>query len=232
MGDRRIGTSTGSSAQGDQGSGIQAWRQRLQDHRLVAVIRSPTLDLGWNMALAAMAGGLEILEIAWTGEDPGGLVTRLRQEFPDRSIGVGTLLYPEQLQGAIAAGAQFCFSPHTDPLLIQGAIDRDIPFIPGALTPTEIHQAWRAGATCVKVFPVAQMGGAAYVRSLQGPLGHIPLVPTGGVNQDNLKDLLAAGAVAVGLSQSLFPRPLLQAQDWPAIRALAEGLVALSRRES
>ena len=107
------------------------------------------------------------------------------------------------------------FTPHTDIAMIEEA--GDIPIIPGALSPTEIVTAWNAGASCVKVFPVQAVGGASYIKSLQAPLGHIPLIPTGGVTVDNAKGFLLAGAIAIGLSRELFPQQLVNAGDWDAI---------------
>jgi 2-dehydro-3-deoxyphosphogluconate aldolase / (4S)-4-hydroxy-2-oxoglutarate aldolase len=96
-------------------------------------------------------------------------------------------------------------------------VDAGVPIVPGAFSPTEILTAWQAGATCVKVFPISGLGGVAYLRSLQGPLGHIPLIPTGGVTLENAKLFIAAGAIAVGLAGELFPKNLLENGDWEAI---------------
>jgi 2-dehydro-3-deoxyphosphogluconate aldolase/(4S)-4-hydroxy-2-oxoglutarate aldolase len=135
------------------------------------------------------------------------------------------VLTVQDVEQAIAAGAQFLFSPHTQPQLIHAASAQGIPIIPGALSPTEIVTAWQAGATGVKVFPIKAVGGASYIRCLQGPLGHIPLIPTGGVTLDNATEMLAAGAIAVGLSSSLFPKTLVQAQDWPTITARSQAFM-------
>jgi 2-dehydro-3-deoxyphosphogluconate aldolase/(4S)-4-hydroxy-2-oxoglutarate aldolase len=94
--------------------------------------------------------------------------------------------------------------------------------IPGAFSPTEIVNAWQAGASCVKVFPISTLGGVAYVKSLQGPLGEIPLIPTGGVTLKNAEAFIEAGAIAVGLSSELFPPALLSEQNWQAIAKQAE----------
>jgi 2-dehydro-3-deoxyphosphogluconate aldolase / (4S)-4-hydroxy-2-oxoglutarate aldolase len=93
-------------------------------------------------------------------------------------------------------------SPHTDASLIARAVERGVPFLAGALTPTEVVQAFRAGATCVKLFPGSAVG-PSYLKALRGPLPHIPLMPTGGVDEHNLGEWLAAGAVAVGMGGKL-----------------------------
>jgi 2-dehydro-3-deoxyphosphogluconate aldolase / (4S)-4-hydroxy-2-oxoglutarate aldolase len=140
-------------------------------------------------------------------------------------IGTGTLFNVQQLQEAIAFGAQFLFTPHVDSAMIQAAQDKHIPIIPGALTPTEIVTAWNQGASCVKVFPVQALGGANYIKSLQAPLGKIPLIPTGGVTVENAKGFLEAGAIAVGLSGELFPQKLVSERNWEAIAFRAEKLM-------
>jgi len=177
------------------------------------------------MAKAVVAGGIPLVEITWNSDRPADLIHQLRQALPNSLIGAGTLLTVEQMQTAIAAGAQFLFTPHVNLELIQTAVAHDIPIVAGALTPTEIVTAWQAGATCIKVFPVQAVGGAQYIRSLQGPLDTIPLIPTGGVTLDNTQEFLQAGAIAVGLSGDLFPPAVIQANQWPVITKRALSLL-------
>lgn len=177
------------------------------------------------MARSVARGGMRLIEITWNTDRAATLIEQLRAELPDCLIGAGTLLNREQMQGAINCGAQFLFSPHSDPHLIQLAVKLGVPIIPGALSPTEIVTAWQAGATSVKVFPVQSLGGADYIQSLQAPLAGIPLIPTGGVTVENAKAFLNAGAVAVGLSSSLFPQAAIAAGNWEAIVTQAETLM-------
>jgi 2-dehydro-3-deoxyphosphogluconate aldolase/(4S)-4-hydroxy-2-oxoglutarate aldolase len=202
----------------------QVWLSQLQKHRAIAVIRAPKMDWGEKMALAVASGGMQLIEITWNSDRPGELISQLRSQLPDCIIGTGTLFNVQQLQDAIAAGAQFLFTPHTDPEMIKVAVSQDVPIIPGALTPTEIVTAWTQGASCVKVFPVQSVGGASYIHSLQAPLGHIPLIPTGGVTLENAKDFLQVGAVAVGLSGELFPKNLVLEGNWHKITDQAKNL--------
>lgn len=207
----------------------ERWLALLKQHRAIAVIRAPTFATGIAMAEAVAAGGFRLLEVTWNSHRPADLLRQLRQSLPpDCVVGAGTVLSCEALQAAVAAGARFCFSPHTDAALIQSARAQGIPMIPGALTPTEIAQAWQLGASSVKVFPAQALGGVAYIRHLQGPLGHIPLVPTGGVTVENGPALLAAGAAAIGLSSSLFPKSLIANQNWDAIEQRSRQLLQRS----
>lgn len=202
-----------------------SWLTLIQHFRAIAVIRSPNLHQGHQMAKAVAQGGIRLIEITWNSDRPAHLIEHLRSELPDCWIGAGTLLDAEQLRAAIAAGAQFLFSPHVNPVMIQIALEQGVPIIPGALSPSEIVQAWQAGASSVKVFPVQAMGGTEYIRSLQGPLGDIPLIPTGGVTLDNAADFLAAGAIGVGLSGNLFPPQAIHTGNWETIAHQAATLI-------
>lgn len=197
------------------------WLERVRCERAIAVIRSPEFAIGSQMAQAVATGGLGLIEVTWNSDRPAHLIAHLREALPHCSIGAGTLFTEMDVQEAIAAGAQFLFTPHTSPQLIQFAQRAAVPMVAGTLTPTEIVTAWQAGATAAKVFPIQAVGGASYVSSLRGPLGHIPLIPTGGVTLENTGSFLAAGAIAVGLSGSLFPQQAIVTADWSQITHLA-----------
>lgn len=203
----------------------QEWLSRVRQQRAIAVIRAPQKFLAQEMAKAVAAGGIRLIEITWTTAGAATLISLLRSELPTCTIGTGTLLDVQQTRAAIAAGAQFLFSPHTHPALIEVAVEKEIPIIPGALSPTEIITAWQAGASSVKVFPVQAMGGASYIQSLQGPLKGIPLIPTGGLTVVNAASFIKAGAVGVGLAGDLFPQPALAKQEWSVVTEQAKKLV-------
>ncbi|MDX2212998.1 MAG: bifunctional 4-hydroxy-2-oxoglutarate aldolase/2-dehydro-3-deoxy-phosphogluconate aldolase [Oculatellaceae cyanobacterium bins.114] len=203
----------------------QDWLKLAHQHRAIAVIRTPDLDMGYQMAKAVAAGGMRLIEITWNSDRPGDLIERLRADLPTCHIGVGTVLERKQLLQAIASGAEFCFTPHTSLDLLHLALDRGVAMIPGALTPTEIVTAWQAGAASVKVFPIQSVGGAMYIKNLQAPLGDIPLIPTGGVTPENARSFIEAGAIAVGLSGQLFPKQAIALGDWESVTRQAETLM-------
>lgn len=202
----------------------QSWLSLIKQHRAIAVIRAPQLATGRHMAQAVAAGGLRLIEITWNSDQAPELIRQLRSELPNCIIGAGTLLDLSQMQQAIAAGAKFLFTPYVDPALIHVAGESKIPIIPGALSPTEIVTAWQIGASSVKVFPIQAVGGADYIQSLQGPLGHIPLIPTGGVTLENAKEFIDAGAIGIGLAGSLFTKRDLEIENWSAIAERAHRL--------
>lgn len=202
----------------------QRWLSTLHTHRVIAVIRAQTVESGLNMALAAAEGGIHLLEITWNSYQPVALLQAIQQAIPHCTVGVGTILKEEDLRIAIATGAQFCFSPHTSLALLNHGRNVHIPTVAGAMTPTEILTAWESGAASVKIFPIKAFGGVTYLQCLQGPLGHIPLIPSGGVTVENATELLAAGATAVGISSGLFTAEHVRHQDWHSIQKQAAHL--------
>jgi 2-dehydro-3-deoxyphosphogluconate aldolase / (4S)-4-hydroxy-2-oxoglutarate aldolase len=203
---------------------LNSWLQLLQQYRAIAIVRSSSTEIAQAMAFAVASGGMRLIEVTWNSDRAADTIAKLRSQLPDCLIGTGTILTVAQLREAISCGIQFCFTPHVDPQLIQEAIAADIPIVAGALSPTEIVTAWQAGASCVKVFPADAIGGVNYIKSLQGPLDRIPLVPTGGITIDNACRYIEAGAIAVGLAGHLFPKSSIAANDWDAIAMSAKVL--------
>ncbi|PZV11250.1 MAG: ketohydroxyglutarate aldolase [Leptolyngbya sp.] len=203
----------------------QTWLSLVRQQRVIAVVRSSQFEQGIQMAKAMASGGLQLIEVTWNSDRAPDLIAQLRGELPHCWIGAGTLLTVAQQQQAIAAGAQFLFTPHVDVGMIKTAAKQEIPLVAGALSPTEIVQAWQAGAASVKVFPIEIMGGVAYMQALRAPLSNIPLIPTGGITIDNTTAFLQAGAIAVGLSSDLFPPAALFQGNWAAIALRAKNLL-------
>ncbi|MGK7907748.1 MAG: bifunctional 4-hydroxy-2-oxoglutarate aldolase/2-dehydro-3-deoxy-phosphogluconate aldolase [Synechococcus sp.] len=193
------------------------WLQHIKRDRIIAVIRTGSQETSFRLVEAAIAAGLRQIEITSTSAGFTRTIAQLRARYPTCTIGTGTVLNAKVGREAIAAGAQFIFSPYLTVDVIELALQHDIAVVPGALTPTEIGTAWSAGATAVKVFPIQAVGGAQYLQALQGPMGHIPLIPTGGVCCGDAHKFFDAGAIAVGLGGSLFPKQLVGAQDWQGL---------------
>jgi 2-dehydro-3-deoxyphosphogluconate aldolase/(4S)-4-hydroxy-2-oxoglutarate aldolase len=205
----------------------RVWLQRLGQQRVIALVRSDSFELGDRLARLAIAAGLTTIEIAWNenGREAARTIAHLRRDFPSCEIGAGSILSASDARAAIAAGAQFLFSPHTDLATIAAARSASIPCIPGALTPTEINQAHLAGATAIKLFPIAAVGGVAYLKALRAPLPHLAFIPTGGITTTAVAGYLEAGAIAVALSSELFPADLVRCQAWDAIEARIRSFV-------
>ena len=199
---------------------MSKWLQLLQQHRAIAVIRCDDFDLAYKMAQSVATGGMKLIEITWNSDRPGELISRLRKDLPHCTIGTGTILNLHQLREAVIAGTQFAVAPHYDPQLLEASLDRyTIPFVPGAFTPSEIVRAWQQGAKVVKVFPIKSLGGAEYIKCLQGPLSQIPTIPTGGITVENARSAIDAGAIAVGISSNLFLPEAIAQKNWSYITA-------------
>jgi 2-dehydro-3-deoxyphosphogluconate aldolase/(4S)-4-hydroxy-2-oxoglutarate aldolase len=175
---------------------------RLSAVGVVAVIRAPSADAAFSMSQALVRGGVLGIEITFSTPGAPDAIARVERELPDTLVGAGTVLSLAQLDAAANAGASFLVSPHFDEALVAAAKERGVPFLAGALTPTEVVRAWQAGVSCVKLFP-GSVVGPGYVKALRGPLPHIPLMPTGGVDEGNLADWFSAGVVAVGMGGAL-----------------------------
>ncbi len=179
-----------------------AFLERLRQTGVMAVIRAASADAALDVSRALVRGGVTGIEITFSTPGAASAIERARRELPDALIGAGTVLTLADLEAACAAGAAFLVSPHFDEALVSAARARQVPFLPGALTATEVVRAWSAGAACVKLFPGSAVG-PGYVKALRGPLPHIPLMPTGGVDEKNLGEWFAAGVIAVGMGGAL-----------------------------
>ncbi len=197
------------------------WWEGLRSQPAIAVVRARDPETAYGMAKAAIAGGFRRVEIA--GVPQGEKVIAALSDLAE--VGVGTVLSVPQVAAAIGAGARFVFAPHWDETVAAGCRGAGVPYIPGALTPTEIWRAWQGGATAVKIFP-SQVVGAAYLTGIRTVYPQIPLIPAGGVTHENVGDWLAHGAIAVAVSSELFPKPLVQAQDWEAIAVRCRNFLA------
>jgi len=153
---------------------------------------------------------LTTIEITFDSDDPTIQIRSILGAFPELTVGAGTILDTRQAEAAIGAGASFLVSPVVSAAVLSTCLEADLPYLPGAATPTEIWSAYEAGATAVKVFPARELGGPAYLAALRAPLEGIPLVATGGIGLDDIPRYLAAGAAAVGLGGTLFPRDLIE----------------------
>jgi 2-dehydro-3-deoxyphosphogluconate aldolase/(4S)-4-hydroxy-2-oxoglutarate aldolase len=178
--------------------------QRIRDTGLIPVVRAESSDLAMRAVAALKAGGLDVLEVTMTVPGAIDLIKTLAdQHGTDTLIGAGTVLDPETAQACIQAGAQFIVSPALNEETISFCRQQGVAIFPGALTPTEVMRAWKAGADAVKVFPAGAVGGASYLRALKAPLPQIELIPTGGVSLKTAADFIKAGAMALGVGADL-----------------------------
>ncbi|HWE51779.1 MAG TPA: bifunctional 4-hydroxy-2-oxoglutarate aldolase/2-dehydro-3-deoxy-phosphogluconate aldolase [Bryobacteraceae bacterium] len=171
--------------------------------------------------------GIPVAEITMTVPGAIHVISQLAKSHPAMVTGAGTVLDVETAIRCVDAGAKFITSPGLIPEVVEFALKNDIVVFPGALTPTEVINAWKTGADYVKIFPCAPVGGAAYIKSLKVPLPQIPLIASGGVNQATATGFMAAGATALGLGAELIPHQALELHQEDRIHELARRFLAM-----
>lgn len=200
----------------------------LKETGVVAVIRADKADDLVDVGRALRAGGVKFIEITMTV--PGALAVIEKAtsalQGDDVYIGAGTVLDAETARQAILAGANYVVSPVFRPGMVAMCKRYSVAVMPGALTPTEVLNAWDAGADIVKIFP-AGVGGPQFFKDLKGPFPHIEIMPTGAVNRKTCPEFIQAGACAVGVGGELVGKPLIAARDFAAITRNAQDFVAL-----
>jgi len=171
---------------------------------LIPIIRTTLSEKAIQVSEAMIKGEVKILEITMSVPKALQVLEKAADKFGDEVVvGAGTVLDPETARASIIAGAQFIVSPNVNFQVIEVCKRYTKIAIPGAMTPTEILQAWEKGADVVKVFPINVLGGAKYIKALKAPLPQIRLIPTGGVDLDNVTGMIKAGADMVGVGGSL-----------------------------
>jgi len=171
---------------------------------VIPVVRATSADEAMRAIDAIREGGVSVLEITMTVPGAVGVIEQLSKKYGnDVLVGAGTVLDPETARACMLSGAQFVVSPALNIETIACCRRYGVAIMPGALTPTEVVQAWTAGADFVKVFPAGALGGASYLKALKAPLPQIQLVPTGGVSLKTAADFIKAGASALGVGADL-----------------------------
>ncbi|HNX48596.1 MAG TPA: bifunctional 4-hydroxy-2-oxoglutarate aldolase/2-dehydro-3-deoxy-phosphogluconate aldolase [Thermoanaerobaculaceae bacterium] len=202
--------------------------ERIERLGLVPVVRAPSALLARRAAFAVMAGGIDVLEITMTVPDALEVLRQLVADLGDRAlVGAGTVLDADTARACIAAGARFIVAPGLDLETVRAAQALDTAVMPGALTPTEVMAAWKAGADMVKIFPCSAVGGPEYVRALKAPFPRVKLLPTGGVDRQMAADYIRAGASALGVGTALVDVRVMQSQGDEVLSARARELVEL-----
>ena len=178
--------------------------QTIRDIGIIPVVRAQSAEEAMKAIDAIREGGISILEITMTVPGAVGVIEEVSRRYGNEAVvGAGTVLDGETARACILAGARFVVSPSLNLETIEVCRRYGIAVMPGALTPTEVVQAWSAGADFVKVFPAGAVGGASYIKSLKAPLPQIELVPTGGVSLKTAADFIKAGASALGVGADL-----------------------------
>lgn len=194
----------------------------MEKHKIVAIVRLDDLSTARHITEALVEGGIRAIEFTLTNPEAVATIAAMRKSVDEGvAIGAGSVITSEQVGAVADAGAQFVVSPVSKRDVIAACAQRGVPAMPGAFTPTEIQQAWEWGASAVKVFPANHLG-VGYIKDVKAPLPHLRLMPTGGVNADNLREFLDLGAFAVGVGSSLINNDAVADRDWKRLRENAE----------
>lgn len=204
-------------------------------HRVTAILRgiepakfAPVVD-------ALYAGGIRLLEVTFNQksptklEDTAAAIRYAKETYGEELyVGAGTVMSVEEVAAAKAAGAEFILAPNVNVRVIQAAVAAGMCAIPGAMTPTEVAQAYDAGAEIIKLFPAGNLG-LGYCKAIMAPLNHIPMIAVGGVDDRNLPDFLKAGFIGAGIGSNLTNKEMIRTGDYAGLRTLAEAYMQAAK---
>lgn len=193
----------------------------IKDIGIIPAIRVSSADDAHFAAEAVNRGGIPIVEITMTVPGACELICHLIRYHPKMLVGAGTVLDTETAHRCADSGASFLTAPGFDLELVEFAAKENLTVLPGALTPTEVVTAWKAGSDFIKVFPCAQVGGDKYIKALKTALPQIPLIAAGGVNQQTAVNFILSGATAIGVGAELIPPEAIERRQSKRIRELA-----------
>jgi len=200
----------------------------IKQEKIIAICRHVGEEKLLKTIEVFLQAGIKIAEVTMNTSGALELLKRLDREFGDKILlGAGTVVSHQAVEEAVQAGARVIVCPNTVPQVIRACRDLDVACIPGALTPTEITWAYDLGADVVKVFPVSTFG-PGYIKEIRGPLNHIPLAAVGGINLENGRSFLQAGAVALGIGSSLVSQQLIETGKWEELGLLAARFKAMA----
>jgi len=208
-------------------------RTRIVEVGIIPAIRVSSAEDALFAAEAVSESAIPIVEVTMTV--PGGVevIRQLTSHHPDVLVGAGTLFQADKARRCLDAGASFLTTPGLDMEIVEFALKSGVVVFPGALTPTEISNAWKVGVDFVKVFPCFANGGPSYIQALKGPFAEVPLIASGGVNQMNALEFIRAGAVALGIGRDLIHQDAIRRRERGWITELARRytkIVAEARR--
>jgi len=200
---------------------------RIREIAIIPAIRAASGPDAHFAAEAVTRGGISIVEITMTIPGAVELMAHLVRSNPKLIVGAGTVLDTDTARLCVDAGVSFVTAPSLDPAILEFAAKENIVVVPGALTPTEVVTAWRAGADFIKVFPCGPVGGDEYIKALHASLPQVPLIAAGGVNQQTAANFILSGAIAIGVGTELIPTEAIQRRQSQRIHEVARRFARL-----
>jgi 2-dehydro-3-deoxyphosphogluconate aldolase/(4S)-4-hydroxy-2-oxoglutarate aldolase len=196
---------------------------RIREIGIIPALRVGSPGDALFAAEAVGEGAIPIVEVTMTVPGAVEVIRTLTHQHPGLIVGAGTLFHVETARRCLDAGASFLTTPGLDLEIVNFALGREVVVLPGALTPSEVMAAWKAGSDFVKVFPCFANGGPAYIQALKGPFSEVPMIASGGVNQTNAVDFIRAGAEALGIGRDLIHQDAIRRRE-------RSWIIELSRR--
>ena len=201
----------------------------LSAYRIVPVIQLDRAENAPPLAQALIRGGLPCAEITFRTEAAAASIAAVSAAYPDMFVGAGTILTAGQADAAIQAGARFLVSPGFNPTVVEHCLQKGYPILPGVCTPSEVERALSYGLTRLKFFPAEAAGGVAMIRALSAPYGMVRFMPTGGINQGNVREYLACPAVFACGGSWMVPQDKINAGRFAEIEQLTAQAAALAK---
>jgi len=202
--------------------------EQIKKDKIIAILRGVQEEKILPLCQALSNGGVTMIEVTFnqsslTGiEDTCRAIKMIGENLGHKvRVGAGTVMTIEQAEAAVEAGAEYLISPHFSEAIVKKTIELGATALPGVLTPTEITAAYEAGAAAVKIFPIHQVGGPGYLNDVLAPISHIPMLAVGGVNLDNARAYLEAGAVGLGLGSNIANKALIEGEKYDELQELA-----------
>lgn len=212
--------------------------EKILKEKIIVIVRGVDKKDLLPFAKAVYEGGVRVIELTYDAANPqkdeenAENIKMLVEYFGDKMlVGAGTVIRENQVELTKKAGGSFIISPDTNEKIIRKTCELDMVSIPGALTPTEIQTAHLAGADFVKLFPVSTFG-PQYVKDVKAPLSHVRILAVGGVNEKNISDYLAAGAVGFGIGSNIVDKKRTVAADFEGITELAKNFLKSIQKTS
>ena len=207
--------------------------QQIEQEKIIAIVRGVGPEQCMKVADALYAGGIRLMEITYNQKDPASFqatadaISAITKAYEGRMfVGAGTVTTPELVELTAKAGGKFIISPDTNADVIRRTRELDMVSMPGALTPTEIMTAHRAGADYVKLFPAGDLG-PNYVKAVRAPISHVKMTAVGGINEKNMADFLKAGVCGFGIGGNLANKAWIEAGEFDKITETARAMVAV-----
>ena len=209
-------------------------RARIEEIGIIPSVRLSSTEDAMFAAEAVCSSGIPIVEVTMTVPGALKIIQSLTSDSQNLIAGAGSVLDVDMARRCLDAGAKFLTTTGLDLEIVEFALKKNAVVFPGACTPTEIMNAWKAGSDFVKVFPCSAMGGAGYIRTLRGPFPTIPFIAAGGVNQTTVAEFILAGANAVGIGGDLIHQEAIRRHERDWIRELSRryvGMIKQARHE-